>query len=109
VEQFIQKADQSGFSPPSVKECRAELGEDVFQYLLDSERILRVSDDVLFTHGQYDRAVDWVVSELKARNTLSVADVRNGLGTTRKYALALMEYLDQIGITVRDGDVRRLV
>ena len=89
VDAFIKKADQSGFSPPSVKECRAEIGDDLFQYLLDSEMIVRVSEDVLFTRDQYERAVEWVKSEMSAQNTLSVADVRNGLGTTRKYALAL--------------------
>jgi selenocysteine-specific elongation factor len=34
--------------------------------------------------------------------------VRDAFGTSRKYALPLMEYFDGIGLTQRDGDLRRL-
>jgi selenocysteine-specific elongation factor len=34
--------------------------------------------------------------------------VRDTFGTSRKYALALMEHLDRIGLTLRDGDIRKL-
>jgi len=40
--------------------------------------------------------------------TLTVTQVRDHFTTSRKYALALMENLDAIGVTVRDGDARRL-
>ncbi len=37
-----------------------------------------------------------------------MAQLRDVLGTSRKYALPLMEHFDSIGFTLRDGDVRRL-
>jgi selenocysteine-specific elongation factor len=37
-----------------------------------------------------------------------MADLRDLLQTTRKYAVPIGEYLDRIGLTVRDGDARRL-
>jgi selenocysteine-specific elongation factor len=40
--------------------------------------------------------------------TLTVAQVRDHFTTSRKYALALMEHLDAIGVTVREGDARKL-
>ncbi|MCX6065300.1 MAG: SelB C-terminal domain-containing protein [Chloroflexi bacterium] len=39
---------------------------------------------------------------------VSAAEVRDLFGTSRKYALALLEHLDAIGVTIRDGDFRRL-
>ena len=39
---------------------------------------------------------------------MTMADLRDLLGTTRKYAVPIGEYLDRIGLTRRDGDVRRL-
>ena len=36
----------------------------------------------------------------------TVAEIRDLLGTTRKYAVPLCEYLDRIGVTPRDGDLR---
>jgi selenocysteine-specific elongation factor len=46
---------------------------------------------------------------LSKRKTITVAEVRDQFNTTRKYALAMMEHLDSIGVTVREGDSRRLV
>ena len=38
----------------------------------------------------------------------TVAEIRDLLGTTRKYAVPLCEYLDRVGVTRRDGDLRFL-
>jgi selenocysteine-specific elongation factor len=37
---------------------------------------------------------------------LTVAEIRDLLGTTRKYAVPLCEYLDRVGVTRREGDLR---
>jgi selenocysteine-specific elongation factor len=37
-----------------------------------------------------------------------MAELRDLLGTTRKYAVPIGEYLDRVGLTLRTGDVRRL-
>ena len=35
-----------------------------------------------------------------------MAEIRDLLGTTRKYAVPLCEYLDRVGVTRREGDLR---
>jgi selenocysteine-specific elongation factor len=45
---------------------------------------------------------------LLKRNELTPAAFRDLLGTSRKYTIPLLEYLDREGITIRVGDVRRL-
>ena len=42
------------------------------------------------------------------KSTLTVSQLRDRLKSSRKYILAFLEYLDTIGITIRDGDFRRL-
>jgi selenocysteine-specific elongation factor len=37
-----------------------------------------------------------------------VAEIRELLGTTHKYTVPLCEYLDRVGVTRRDGDLRVL-
>jgi len=49
-----------------------------------------------------------VKSALAQKGQLTLAEVRDLLGTTRKYVQALLEHLDAINLTVRDGDARRL-
>jgi selenocysteine-specific elongation factor len=44
-----------------------------------------------------------------AGRPFAVSDAREALGTTRRTAIPLLEHLDRTGVTVRDGDLRRLV
>jgi len=50
-------------------------------------------------------AIHAVVGE---NGTLTMAELRDLLGTTRKYAVPIGEYLDRTGLTIREGDTRRL-
>jgi selenocysteine-specific elongation factor len=52
--------------------------------------------------------VQRVISHIKARGKITVAEVRDMFHTSRKYALALMEHLDEQKITRRIGDERVL-
>ena len=53
-----------------------------------------------------------MVAELKTmlqdKGTVSAAEVRDHFNTSRRYVLAFLEHLDDAGVTVREGDVRRL-
>lgn len=96
------------YSPPSVKECQSEVGEEVFNALVDRGQLVMVSSDVVFNRKDYEDMVNDVQQLLLKRGTIKASEVRDYFNTSRKYALALLEHLDKIGITVREGDLRRL-
>jgi selenocysteine-specific elongation factor len=50
-----------------------------------------------------------VVDEIKRHGNISVAALRDSLGTSRKYALTVLEYFDSVKLTRRIGDARVLV
>ncbi len=49
-----------------------------------------------------------ITARLETGSGLTVAEIRDLLGTTRKYAVPLCEYLDRVGLTRREGDLRVL-
>jgi selenocysteine-specific elongation factor len=49
-----------------------------------------------------------VMGKLSSGDSLTVAEIRDLLGTTRMFAVPLCEHLDQTGVTKRQGDVRVL-
>ena len=108
VDTLMARFSQSPGAPPSIKECRDGVGEEVLAYLLERGRLTQISPDVVFETGAYQRIVEEIRGWLAERGETGVGEVRDRLGTSRKYALALMEHLDTLGITVREGDVRRL-
>jgi selenocysteine-specific elongation factor len=96
------------YAPPSVKECQAEVGEDIFSALREFGDLVAVSDEVVFRKTDYETMVEKIRQALQQKGQLSLAEVRDLLNTSRKYVQALLEHLDAIGVTVRDGDYRRL-
>ena len=108
LDRLLARFAASPFAPPSVKEVQVEVGEDVYLALLDLGQLVAVAPDVVFRKEDYDRMVDGVHRLLEQHGTLTAAQVRDHFNTSRRYVLALLEHLDSIGITLREGDVRRL-
>jgi selenocysteine-specific elongation factor len=106
---FLRQLEAEPFSPPSVKQAVSELGEALYAYLLDQDLLRLVSPDVFFHHTAYQEMLDWVRKEIAAKGSITVAAFRDHFYTSRKYALAFLEYLDQIQVTRREGDDRVLV
>ena len=96
------------YAPPSVKECQTEVGEDVFSALREFGDLVTVSDEIVFRKTDYEAMVEKIHQVLERKGQITLAEVRDLLNTTRKYVQALLEHLDAIGVTVRDGDFRKL-
>jgi selenocysteine-specific elongation factor len=108
VQGLKRKFEQNPFSPPSLKESQAEVGEEVLNALVDMDEFVLVASDVIFRKEDYDSAVKKIHDSLTEHEKITLAEVRDLFGTSRKYAQALLEHLDAIGITMRDGDHRKL-
>ena len=108
AERLLVKYAQAPFAPPSVKESQAEVGEDLFAAMVDLGWLVMVSPEVAFRTEDYERMLAVVRQHLEREETLTAAQLRDLLNTSRRYVLAFLEHLDRQGITVRDGDARRL-
>jgi selenocysteine-specific elongation factor len=107
VDRLMAQFAQAPYAPPSVKECQALAGEDIYSALLDFGDLLAVSDEVVFRSLDYQAMEQKIRLTLRQKGQISLAEVRDLFQTSRRYAQALLEYLDTIGVTVRDGDFRR--
>jgi selenocysteine-specific elongation factor len=96
------------YTPPSVAEATASTGPDVLQALIEAKTLTRVNEGVLFLAETYHEMVERVVAHLRSEGSITVAQVRDMFATSRKYALPLMEHLDERRVTRRVGDKRVL-
>ncbi|MEW6400410.1 MAG: selenocysteine-specific translation elongation factor [Chloroflexota bacterium] len=108
VQALMRKFEQNPFGPPSVKESQAEVGAEVLNALIESGELVTVSQDVIFRKKDYDVMVTKIHAAISQKGQITLAEVRDLLDTTRKYVQALLEHLDAIGVTMRDGDLRKL-
>jgi len=108
IQVLMRKFEQNPFSPPTVKECQAETGEEIVEALIELGELVPVSNDVIFRKQDYDSMASKIKEMIKENGKITLAEVRDTFKTSRKYAQALLEYLDSIGETIREGDFRKL-
>lgn len=108
VKALMRRFEADPSAPPSVKESQAEVGEEVYNALIEMGELTAVSQEVVFRSKDYAAMTEKVKSSIAQNGQTTLAEVRDLLSTTRKYAQALLEHLDAVGVTVRDGDARRL-
>jgi selenocysteine-specific elongation factor len=108
IDRLLRRFAETPYAPPPVKECQAEVGEEVYAALVATGQLVAVASDVAFRPQDYNRMVAEVKRLLEKQGTLTAAQARDHFNTSRRYALALLEHLDAIGVTVREGDLRRL-
>lgn len=108
VVSLLAQFQRAPYNPPTLKECIAQIGEEAVHALLDLEELVAVDAEVAFRKEDYAHMVDEIKALIREQGPVSVAQVRDYFRTSRRYALALLEHLDAIGVTQRQGDVRIL-
>ena len=114
-EKIISALNKDGFQSPSKTELaqafsinEKEAG-DLLKLLTQEGALVRINDAMYIAKEQYDRLIALLKGFYAKKPEMTVAEFRDLLGTTRKYALPLLEYLDSNKITLRIGDIRKFV
>jgi len=108
IAELLRAFQQHPYSPPSLTESKALIGEDVLAALIEQGNLVKVSDSVLFSAEAYQEMTQAVVNYLRQEGHITLAQVRDMFSTSRKYAQALIEHLDDKRVTRRVGDKRIL-
>jgi selenocysteine-specific elongation factor len=109
VERLLRLFRESPYTPPGRAESEALVGAEVLAALIEQGTLVKIggaTDSVLFLRESYAEAVTRLVGYLREHGKMTVAEARDVLGTTRKYILPLLEYMDERRITRRIGDER---
>lgn len=86
---------------------RAEF-KQVLESMLSRGELVMLTPEICYHRDAYERASKVVQAHFATEETLTLAQCRDLLGTSRKYALALLDYYDKTGVTKKEGDLRRL-
>jgi selenocysteine-specific elongation factor len=109
-EEILQKFAASPLTPPTKDEIQ-ELGSDyelVTAFLIEQGKLVELKDGILLTDRGFEEIKAKVVDFLRQHGQATVSQLREHLGTTRKYMVPILEKLDQSGVTQREGDKRTL-
>ena len=106
---LLEQLSESGFSPPSLSSLIDTHGEPLVRALLDSGVLVKISDQFILSAFKLAHAKQLIAEGAAREGPLTAARIKELLGTSRKYAIPLLEYLDAVGFTRRKGDLRELV
>jgi selenocysteine-specific elongation factor len=104
----------SPLAPPDLKTLGDTLSLDrakllpLLRAMEKQQEIVAVASDLYFAASVIARLREDLTRDLAGGATLATAAFRDKYGTSRKYAIPLLEYFDRQGVTVRMGEVRRL-
>jgi selenocysteine-specific elongation factor len=104
IEAFLNSLVKNPYAPPG--ELIPE--PDLLSMLIEQGRVVKVSEGIVFSASTYDEMVAKVTAHIESNGKVSLAEVRDMFQTSRKYAQALLEYLDGKRVTRRVGDERVL-
>ena len=99
---FVRAAESAPFAPPAP----SDVGSDELRLLVRQGRLVE-SGGIHFAATAITEAAETVARLLAGKpEGVTVAEVRDAWGTTRKYTLALLARLDSTGVTRRREDLR---
>ena len=104
-DELIERIEALGFTPPLAKELDVDAA--LLKALVDAGELVKIGDFYL-TARQARDARTRVRERIASQGPVTVAEIRDLLSTSRKYAVPLCEWLDATGATRRQGDVRAL-
>ena len=98
---------ESEFTPPTIKELTK--GNKISNEVLDSllgDTVIRLNEDIVIHVRMFDEAKNKVLKHFEGNKKLLLSEFRDMTGSSRKYALPILEYMDKAGVTKRVEDYR---
>jgi selenocysteine-specific elongation factor len=110
AERVLDVLRGDGAMPRGMHSLAEVLGADreevatALKSLVVSGEAMQIKPDVFYPTSELNRLLAATLALARVRGSISLAELRDGLGISRKYSQALLEYLDNRRITIRRGD-----
>lgn len=108
IRQLDAAIQQNPFAPPVMEEMSAITGSDLLQALIFKKKLIPVSSTILFREQEFEQMKEALIHYLETNDGITLAQFRDLFHTSRKFALAFLDYMDELGVTVREDEVRKL-
>lgn len=110
---ILDAYEKKGYEPPEESEMiqqekqKAD-AKQVINALVDAGELVRITTTTCMHHSAYEKAITMVKDHIRKEGSITLAQTRDLIQSSRKYALLLLEHLDEKKITMKRGDERIL-
>ena len=112
-EETLKLLSRNGFQPATKEELAEHFRlstremDDILKLMAQEGSLTRITDSIYLTREDYERMLATLREHFSKKDSMTVGEFRDILGTTRKFALPFLEHLDSHKITMRVGDLRK--
>jgi len=105
---------EGGLTPPDLKQVESALGVprarlvELLQQLEREGRVSRIAPDLYYAAPALEEARTLLRDHVAAHGEITAATFRDLINASRKFSIALLDYFDRTGFTLRVGDARKL-
>ncbi|MCK4461559.1 MAG: selenocysteine-specific translation elongation factor [candidate division Zixibacteria bacterium] len=106
--EIIAQLKEQPYTPPRLASL-AQGGKDhrdAIKFIIESGEGYKCGSEFLFLRAAWEEIVTFIKEQLNATGELTVSDLKNRFGVSRKFVIPILEETDRLRLTTRDGDVR---
>ncbi|MFC1736878.1 selenocysteine-specific translation elongation factor [Candidatus Hydrogenedentota bacterium] len=114
IDKIIDLYSRTGFKSPRPDTLPELVGaplervDRILEHLCNEKRLVRLSRSVILHADYFRKAQKIVIDTISSDGVLDSSNFKHAIDSTRKYALAILDYLDGERMTVRVGNKRKL-
>ena len=114
-EKILTILDSAAYQPPAKDDLAKSISiapqeaNELLRLMATEKSLVRINDSLYITIAKHGVMIDRLKKFFSSKKEMTVGEFRDMLGTSRKYALPFLEYLDSNKITLRVGEVRKFL
>jgi selenocysteine-specific elongation factor len=110
ISKILKTLKDNPINPPNEKTLISQIvgSKEIIDFLIQEGEIIKLIDGILLESKNYDIMKNKLIEFLKINGSISIAQVRELLGISRKYIIPLLNKMDEEKITQRKENVRIL-
>jgi selenocysteine-specific elongation factor len=107
-DRILSELNAAPYAPSALEQlaARGKIYQQAIAYMIDAGEVYKCGTDYLFLRQVWDEVVSFMRQKLTSTPQLTVGDLKERFGFTRKWAIPILEETDRIGLTARQGDSR---
>ncbi len=103
LDSYLAAMARTPYGPPT-----PDFDAELLAWMLERRMLIKIAADIYFLPGTYAELIEWLRVTISTAGSVTVGQFRDAFGSSRKYALAFLEHLDERNITRREGEGRVL-
>ena len=107
-DEILSNLKNNYFTPPKLSGIagKGKVYREAIKFIIETGEGYKCGSEFIFMSSAWDEIIQYIKQELNNSGQLTVSDLKEKFGFSRKFTIPVLEETDRIGLTLRNGDVR---